>query len=361
MLAARAGQCQRAELSRLPARRLAASSSTKRFASSAARSTPSPTTAPISTAWAGHISGAAIWTKRRSISSRGGRSCPRTPRSRTISAICTRARAACRRRSPRGRARSTATASRHSARRRSRRRSVMQKSKCKMQNDVQLAVFAFRAFCIVALASIAWLRASPRHTSDRQPVLPFLISQPFTSRCRRRAAACVRSTPVARACADASATASAAAASSPDSSARRRCGSRAWRRSGSRSSSCGTGRKRRAAAAARRARAPRSASPGDLGALTGVNLAPADLLAILTGCVVPDPHADRRQAARQRLGVDRSAGGTARRCYLRRATSQWELRAAQRDGWQIEYTHGAVAVSGVRPAARRIAEGRRST
>jgi hypothetical protein len=48
-----------------------------------------------------------------------------------------------------------------------------------------------------------------------------------------------------------------------------------------------------------------------LEALVGVNFAPADLLAILTGG----------------------------KLYLRR-TSQWQLRAAQRDGWQLEYTMG---------------------
>ena len=54
-------------------------------------------------------------------------------------------------------------------------------------------------------------------------------------------------------------------------------------------------------------RVVRGASPEDvLGALTGVALAPADLLAVLTGCVVPRSGAARRPPARQRLGVDRS-------------------------------------------------------
>jgi hypothetical protein len=35
--------------------------------------------------------------------------------------------------------------------------------------------------------------------------------------------------------------------------------------------------------------------------------------------------------------IDLQGGG---RLYLRRAAAQWELRAAQRDGWQLEYTMG---------------------
>ena len=51
----------------------------------------------------------------------------------------------------------------------------------------------------------------------------------------------------------------------------------------------------------------RGAKPEDiLGALTGVALGPADLQAILTGCVVPEPQADRRAPTCQRMGVDRS-------------------------------------------------------
>jgi len=73
-----------------------------------------------------------------------------------------------------------------------------------------------------------------------------------------------------------------------------------------------------------------------LDALIGVNLAPADLQAILTGCVVPNPMATGgRQHAKGCASIDLQGGAT---LYLRRATSQWELRAAQRDGWQLEYT-----------------------
>jgi hypothetical protein len=79
-----------------------------------------------------------------------------------------------------------------------------------------------------------------------------------------------------------------------------------------------------------------------LDALIGVNLAPADLQAILTGCVVPDPMpTGGRQHANGWASIDLRDGA---KLYLRRAparaTSQWELRAAQRDGWELEYTMG---------------------
>jgi hypothetical protein len=74
-----------------------------------------------------------------------------------------------------------------------------------------------------------------------------------------------------------------------------------------------------------------------LDALIGVNLAPADLQAILTGCVVPDPvPTGGRQHANGWASIDLQGGA---KLYLRR-TSQWELRAAQRDGWQLEYAIG---------------------
>jgi hypothetical protein len=74
-----------------------------------------------------------------------------------------------------------------------------------------------------------------------------------------------------------------------------------------------------------------------LEALIGVDLAPADLQAILTGCVVPDPSpTGGRLHANGWASIDLHSGA---RLYLRR-TSQWELRAARRDGWQIEYTIG---------------------
>jgi outer membrane lipoprotein-sorting protein len=80
----------------------------------------------------------------------------------------------------------------------------------------------------------------------------------------------------------------------------------------------------------------KGADPGAiLGALTGVALAPADLKAILTGCVVP--------AAKVASGSEQDGwvilaldGGAT--LYLRRVRDNAvELRAARRDNWQIEY------------------------
>jgi len=72
-----------------------------------------------------------------------------------------------------------------------------------------------------------------------------------------------------------------------------------------------------------------------LGALTGVALAPGDLMAILTGCVVPQPKA---QGGRLHAGgwasIALDGGATV---YLKRAGEAWQVRAARRTGWQIEY------------------------
>jgi len=71
-----------------------------------------------------------------------------------------------------------------------------------------------------------------------------------------------------------------------------------------------------------------------LGALTGVSLAPADLQAILAGCVVPAPRASGgRLHADGWASIDLDGGAT---IYMRRA-GEWQLRAARRDGWQVEY------------------------
>jgi len=84
-----------------------------------------------------------------------------------------------------------------------------------------------------------------------------------------------------------------------------------------------------------------------LGALTGVALDPADLLAVFTGCVVPGPRAiagHLHAGGLASIDVESGDQGTQRRTatlYLRRNGSQWELRAAKRDRWQIEYTPGA--------------------
>jgi outer membrane lipoprotein-sorting protein len=90
-------------------------------------------------------------------------------------------------------------------------------------------------------------------------------------------------------------------------------------------------------------RVVRGAPPEDiLGALTGVALGPADLQAILTGCVVPAPQpTDSRRHANGWASIDLSGGTT---LYLAPAGSggtssgpPWQLRAATRAGWQIEY------------------------
>ena len=80
------------------------------------------------------------------------------------------------------------------------------------------------------------------------------------------------------------------------------------------------------------------ASPQDvLGALTGVALAPADLHAILTGCVVPDP-APRggRVHANGMASIDLDGGAV---LYLARVNGTWQPRAAQRQGWDVQYAN----------------------
>jgi hypothetical protein len=84
-----------------------------------------------------------------------------------------------------------------------------------------------------------------------------------------------------------------------------------------------------------------------LGALTGVTLGPADLLAILDGCVVPAPVAMAGHLhANGWASIDLTGG----RVYLQQRAGAWQLRAARRDGWQIEYESGA----GVVPQAVRL-------
>ena len=72
-----------------------------------------------------------------------------------------------------------------------------------------------------------------------------------------------------------------------------------------------------------------------LGALTGVALSPADLLAVLTGCVVamPTPSAGRMHQNGW-VSIDLSGDATV---YLARVALGWQPRAARRPGWQIEY------------------------
>ncbi len=71
-----------------------------------------------------------------------------------------------------------------------------------------------------------------------------------------------------------------------------------------------------------------------LGALTGVTLAPADLQAILTGCIVPDAKAvSGRLHANGWASIDLEGGAT---MYLQRMGA-WRVRAARRDGWEVDY------------------------
>ena len=72
-----------------------------------------------------------------------------------------------------------------------------------------------------------------------------------------------------------------------------------------------------------------------LAALTGAKLAPDDLLAILTGCVVPEPHATGGRLHRN--GWASIELGGAATVYLQRAGSAWRVRAATRGEWRIEY------------------------
>ena len=72
-----------------------------------------------------------------------------------------------------------------------------------------------------------------------------------------------------------------------------------------------------------------------LGALTGVGLAPAELQAVLTGCVSAAPGAmGGRLHGNGWASVDLPEGGV---LYLERVNGQWRTRAASRSGWQIEY------------------------
>ena len=72
-----------------------------------------------------------------------------------------------------------------------------------------------------------------------------------------------------------------------------------------------------------------------LGALSGVPLAPADLLAVLTGCVVPDPKpAAGRLHERGWASIDVGEMATV---FLQQMNGAWVVRAARRAPWEIEY------------------------
>jgi len=96
-------------------------------------------------------------------------------------------------------------------------------------------------------------------------------------------------------------------------------------------------------------RVVRGAPPEEiLDAMTGVALSPADLQAVLTGCVVPvgAPVAGRIHQNGW-ASIDVGDGAT---LYLQREGSAWRLRAGRRRGWQIEYP----AWQGAFPSAVRL-------
>jgi hypothetical protein len=71
-----------------------------------------------------------------------------------------------------------------------------------------------------------------------------------------------------------------------------------------------------------------------LGALTGVTLAPADLEAVLTGCIVTDTRpVGGRLHANGWASIDLEGGA---RMYLQRMGT-WQVRAGRRDGWEVDY------------------------
>jgi len=72
-----------------------------------------------------------------------------------------------------------------------------------------------------------------------------------------------------------------------------------------------------------------------LGALTGVALAPADLQAVLTGCVTSDPKPTSGRPHENGWASIELEGGA--RVFLQQQNGGWQVRAARRDGWQIDY------------------------
>ena len=90
-------------------------------------------------------------------------------------------------------------------------------------------------------------------------------------------------------------------------------------------------------------RVVRGAKPEDiLGALTGVSLSPADLQAALTGCVEPMPRpTGGRLHGNGWASIDLDGGAT---IFLHRQGQGWNLRAARRGPWQIDYTMGTGVV-----------------
>jgi hypothetical protein len=72
-----------------------------------------------------------------------------------------------------------------------------------------------------------------------------------------------------------------------------------------------------------------------LGALTGVNLAAADLQAILTGCVEATPQANSGRLHAGGWASLALAGGST--LFLQMRNDAWQVRGARRAGWEIDY------------------------
>jgi len=91
----------------------------------------------------------------------------------------------------------------------------------------------------------------------------------------------------------------------------------------------------------------RDAPPANvLEAVTGVNLAPADILAVLTGCVVPAPApVAGRLHANGWASIDLDGGAVV---FLARRDGEWRAVAARRDGWRVDYEWSGLFPSVVR-------------
>jgi hypothetical protein len=80
-----------------------------------------------------------------------------------------------------------------------------------------------------------------------------------------------------------------------------------------------------------------------LAALTGVDLAPSDLQAILTGCVLANGRATsgRRYpngwVSLELSGPADSTSGGSATLYAQPVDGRWQVRAARRAGWRIDY------------------------
>jgi hypothetical protein len=89
--------------------------------------------------------------------------------------------------------------------------------------------------------------------------------------------------------------------------------------------------------------------------MTGVSFGPAELQAIFTGCVLPAPRATSGTLhANGWASMDIETMEEPRRTatiFLVRSGAQWQVRAARRDRWRIDYP----SWSGMFPRSVRIA------